>query len=516
MFKKSLSLFLCLLMILTMALSFSGCAKSDENYPVTAGQTIFKEKPEKIAVMSDNLADIIYYMGYSTQICAISDSCTQEILTKYIDSVGDEVNPDADAIIASGAQAVLTDTPLSSVVKDRLSDEGIEVINFMVPSNDAQLATLYTALGKIFGGKTDGAQTGKDSHARLTETLTQAEKEVEGSTVVKLVCYLYLDENNSLCSYSSSTCEGMVLDYLSATNVASNFPDEQVDESILRLSNPDYIFYDNEKVLEYLNSRPNLSGMAALTQGHTYVLPKEVLQRLGSSLVDTQSFMLSKMFPNSVSETTKGESLAEKYGIAITQDSHYELGADHKDVKAVQQRLMDLGYLVIEDNTPTTYFGSKTEEAVIAFQTANGLEVTGIANYKTLEVLFLSTTLSTSGTAVVPSVSFTEEPTTAPEESQPQTDAPQNNVDTNGYSIDLSISKSYQKGDEHEDIKAIQQRLEELLYISFGEGDSYTSYYGEGTENAISLFQESNGLSVTGVADYETLKVLFSDSAKQP
>ncbi len=518
MFKKSLSLFLCLIMALTIALSFSGCSQSDGNYPVTAGHTTFKEKPEKVAVLSDNLADIIYYMGYSTQICAISDACTQEELTKYIDSVGDEVTPDPDAIINSGAEYVLTDTPLSSVVADKLKDKGIEVINFMLPANDTQLLSVYTTLGKIFGGNTDGAKAGTDAHTRLTETLAQAEKEVEGSTIVKLVCYLYLDENNALCSFNSTTCEGMVLDYVSATNVASNFPEEKVDESILRLSNPDYIFYDSEEVIQYINNKPELSGMTALTQGNTYVLPKSALQRLGSSLINTQSFMLSKMFPGTVSETTKGESLSDIYGISITDSVSYELGADHEDIKAVQQRLLDLGYLVLEDNTPTTYFGAKTEEAVKAFQTANGLEATGVCDKETLDVLFLSTTLSTSGTAVVPS-SRPSQDATAPTEPEAQAttpETPDTQVNTNGYNIDLSSSKTYQKGDEHEDIKAIQQRLEELLYLSFGDGDSYTSYYGDGTENAISLFQQSNGLSATGVADYNTLKVLFSDEAKQP
>lgn len=515
MFKKTLALLLCLLMALTIAVSFSGCSSSDGNYPVTVGQTTLKEKPDKVAVMSDNLADIIYYMGYSTQICAISDACTQEELTKYIDSVGDETSPNTDAIIRSGAQLVLTDTPLSTVAKKTLEESGVEVINLMLPTTDEQLRTVYTTLGKIFGGNTDGNETGKNSHARLTETLALAEKEAEGSTIVKLVCYLYLDENNALCSFNSSTCEGMVLDYVSATNVASNFTEEKVDESILRLSNPDYIFYDNENVLEYLNNKPTLSDMSALSNNNTYLLPKTALQRLGSSLITTQSFMLSKMFPNSVSETTKGESLASAYGITVTESSSYELGADHQDVRAIQQRLLDLGYLVLDDNTPTTYFGAKTQEAVKSFQTASGLAVTGIADKETLDVLFLSSTLSTQGAAVVPS-SRSEPDTTAPAETEPATQAQSTQTNTNGYNIDLSVSKSYQKGDEHEDIKAIQQRLEELLYLSFSEGDSYTTYYGSGTENAISLFQKSNGLTVTGIADYNTLLVLFSDEAKQP
>ena len=517
MFKKSLAIILCIIMTLALSLSLTGCSEQDANYPVTVGQTLIKEKPKKVCVLSDNLADIIYYMGYSTQICALSDACTQEELTKYISSVGDEVIPDTDKIAQSGATLVLTDTPLSPVAKESLDKKGIEVINLMLPTTEAQLTTLYTTLGKIFGGKTDGAETGKNSCARLCETLSQAEKEVQGSTIVKLVCYLYLDENNALCSYNSTTSEGLLLDFVGAANVAANFPEEKVDKSILRLSNPDYIFCDNQKVIDYLNSRNEFATMTALTNNQTYILPRTALQRFGTSMINTQTFMLSKMFPNSVSSATQGESLAPAYGIAINADTQYMAGDDNEDVKAIQQRLIDLGYLVTEDGNPTTYFGSMTEEAVKSFQSSQGLEATGILDKKTLEVLFLSSTLSVTGTPFIPEATLpTQVPATTPTNPAEPTNAPVDGSNTSGYNIDLTSHKSYQHGDEHEDVKAIQQRLEELLYITFDENITYTTYFGDATENAVTLFQESNGLSATGIADYETLKLLFSDNAQQP
>ena len=517
MFKKSLAVFLCLLMTITLAFSLTGCSEQDGNYPVTVGQTTLKEKPQKVCVLSDNLADIIYYMGYSTQICALSDACTQEELTKYISSVGDEVSPSTDKIIDSGAELVLTDTPLSAFAQEALESKDIEIINLMLPTTEAQLTTLYTTLGKIFGGKTDGSDTGKNACARLCDTLSQAEKEVEGSSIVKLVCYLYLNENNVLCSYNSSTSEGLVLDFVGATNVASNFPEDKVDKSILRLSNPDYIFCDNQKVIDYLKNANEFATMTALTNNQTYILPKTALQRLGGSMINTQSFMLSKMFPNSVSSATQGESLASAYGIAINADSSYQAGDDYEDIKVIQQRLIDLGYLALDSSEITTYFGEKTEEAVKAFQSAQGIEPTGIADKKTLDTLFLSSTLSAFGTTVIPNTSNTEQATTAPTNpAEETTNAPNSGADTQGYGIDLSASKSYQHGDEHEDVKLIQKRLEELLYITFDENITYTTYFGDATENAVRLFQESNGLSATGIADYETLKLLFSSNAKQP
>lgn len=517
--KRIIAIILSILTVIAVIFSLGGCSPKNDNYPVTVGQTKITSRPEKVAVLSDNLADIIYYMGYSTQICAISDACTQEVLTKYIESVGSETNPDIDGLVRCGAKYVLTDTPLSETVKEKLKDHDMTVLNFKVPTTAEQLKTLYNSIGTIFGGKPDGQASAEDTYNRLISTIEQAEKEVESSSVVKLVCYLYLDEYNNLCSYNSTTCEGMIMDYVGATNVATNFIEEKVDENILRLSNPDYVFYDSEEVLNYLKASTTLSSMNAIKNNQTYIMPRHALQRLGGSLIETQGFMLSKLFPESISTNTTGESYADKYGITITDTSAYKAGDEHADIKVIQQRLIDLGYLVLDNGDgATTYFGGKTEAAVMSFQTANGFAPTGIADKPTLDALFLSTTLSVNGQTFNPETS-SEEPTTGTSETQPIIEEPETSPSvetTNGYNISLNSSKSYKVGDEHADIAVIQERLEELLYISFGEGDTYTTYFGSGTERAITNFQESNGLSATGIADYETLKLLFSSDAKQP
>ena len=38
--------------------------------------------------------------------------------------------------------------------------------------------------------------------------------------------------------------------------------------------------------------------------------------------------------------------------------------------------------------------------------------------------------------------------------------------------------------------------------------------YGEGTEQSVKDFQLLNGLEVTGIADEQTLELLYSDAAK--
>ena len=224
------------------------------------------------------------------------------------------------------------------------------------------------------------------------------------------------------------------------------------------------------------------------------------------------------MFPNFVdAPKVEADDLSSAYGITLTEDMSIKNGDDNENVIAVQQRLVDLGFLDLEGDEPTTYFGSMSEEALMSFQTANSLEPSGIASYETLKKLFSSDALGASGETYVPETTApqAEDDTTATEPETDETTAPSENSYTDAPFV-ITDSTLYQSGDEHEDIKAIQDRLVELLYLSFDEGDSSTTYYGAGTETAISNFQESNGLSATGIADAETLRVLFSEDAKIP
>ena len=518
--KNSRGLCAVLAVLICLCFMLAGCKGTDGNYPVTVGHSEFKESPVKVVALSDNIADIICYMGYSTKLSGVSDSCTQAEIKEYITSVGSEESPNTELIISSGATVVFTDSTLDEAVKDNLQQKGIEVIKMLYPKNDDQLKTLYENIGAVLGGNNDGRQKGTDAYERLMSILDSATDEVKSVASSKTVCYLYL-ENGKLCSFTGKYNDGMVLSYVGATNIAANFSSKYADESILKLSNPDYIFFDGAEVMDALMSNEELKNLNAISKGNIFELKKEEMNRQGETLVKVQNFMLSSMFPNFVdAPKVEADDLSSAYGITLTEDMNFKAGDDNENITAIQQRLVDLGFLDLEGDDPTTYFGSMSEEALKAFQSANSLEPSGIAGYETLKKLFSSDALGATGEPFIPETSAPEiQPTTSPEgETQPETEATNahsGNTDVNAP-ITITDSTVYQSGDEHDDIKAIQDRLVELLYLSFDEGDSSTTYYGAGTETAITNFQESNGLTVTGVADAETLRVLFSEDAKIP
>lgn len=134
-----------------------------------------------------------------------------------------------------------------------------------------------------------------------------------------------------------------------------------------------------------------------------------------------------------------------------------------EEVNDLQYRLMDLGYLDIDE--PTNYFGSSTETAVILFQRQHGLQQDGVAGNETQTILF----------------------------------------------SDEAEHYCLKEGADGADVKALQEQLVELGYMSEKEVDRV---YGPVTIAAVEAFQKRNNLHVDGLAGEKTLELLYSDNAK--
>ncbi len=138
------------------------------------------------------------------------------------------------------------------------------------------------------------------------------------------------------------------------------------------------------------------------------------------------------------------------------------LGVSGTDIKEMQSRLIDLGYL--EEGNVTGYFGDVTETAVKAFQARNNLGVDGMVGESTYEMLY-------SEDAVAQAISY---------------------------------------GEKSDIVKKLQQRLFKLGYLTTEPDGNF----GRDTVAAVKLFQSKNGLIADGYVGPTTKAELFSDNAQ--
>lgn len=143
--------------------------------------------------------------------------------------------------------------------------------------------------------------------------------------------------------------------------------------------------------------------------------------------------------------------------------AYLQVGDVSPVVTRIQERLMYFGYM--DNDEPTTYYGSATAEAVKKFQRQKKLPEDGIMGTQTWDALF--------------------------------------SPDTPYYQV--------KNGDDGDDISQIQLRLYQLGYLT---ENALTGYFGDTTEAAVKKMQERNGISIDGTVGKESINLLYSDEIK--
>ena len=152
-------------------------------------------------------------------------------------------------------------------------------------------------------------------------------------------------------------------------------------------------------------------------------------------------------------------------------------GDSGENVYVLQARLFELGYYT---GRIDGRYGSETTDAVRAFQRANGLAADGIAGKGTQSQMNSSRAIPAGSPAA---------------------------VETEELPAAESLS-TMRKGDKGAGVTVLQERLMQLGYLSASDGQ-----FGSGTDRAVKLFQEANGLTADGIAGPGTLAILFGNDA---
>lgn len=167
----------------------------------------------------------------------------------------------------------------------------------------------------------------------------------------------------------------------------------------------------------------------------------------------------------------------------------WQLGDSGSQVTKIQKRLKELGFY---NGDITGYFGSDTQKAYKAFQTAAGVVVDGICGKTDRDILYSNN----APVYVAPTTEAKKKTTKKKKSTKKTTKKKQETV--------ISV------GDYSDDVTAIQKQLIKLNYLEKGNA---TGYFGEDTEQAIKDFQDYNEITVTGSVDNATKEALFSKKA---
>lgn len=223
----------------------------------------------------------------------------------------------------------------------------------------------------------------------------------------------------------------------------------------------------------------------------------------------------------------------------MTPDAKYYAvakGVSGEDIKRIQNRLYELGYLATADLV-TGNFGDTTEAAVIKLQEVNGITMDGKVGRQTTNLLYSDeikpnmlaygdkseVVLASQQRLKVlgylttdPDGSYGLDTSAAVKQFQSR-----NDLIVDGYlgpSTRIALNSSsatpngMSLGEQGDSVQRVQQLLNKYGYLSSA---NITGYYGEVTESAVKKFQSTNGLSNDGSVGMLTMAKLTSTDAKK-
>lgn len=327
--------------------------------------------------------------------------------------------------------------------------------------------------------------------------------------------------------------------------LSGNEPVTSPDETVMALT-PDGPLLPSVEGLEAEYTEPIPDYLRVGMQHPVVALLQERLMDLGFMDYDEPTEYYGEVTQHAVKVYQRQNQLVQD-GIVGPDTLEAILSADAKyyaaqngdvgdDISRIQNRLYEMGYLAAA-NLVTGTFGDSTQEAVLRMQSMNNLDQDGKVGRKTMNLLYsdeVKPNMLSYGEksdlvlaaqerlkllgymTSEPDGAYGNDTIIAVKQFQSRNDqvvdgylGPSTRVVLNS---DSAVPNGLSLGDSGDTVEKVQDMLSKLGYL---KAANTTGYYGEVTENAVKLFQSTNGLSADGSVGALTMAKLTSNDARK-
>ena len=417
-----------------------------------------------------------------------------------------------------------SDADIKSSVRDGIPEDGIGFVSadsasktVLASDSAPDTAAAEPPEQQVSADEAGGAAC-ENPDAAFTVANALLSSDYETDLETQLVNFYFSEHYETVSAYAAANPELFADDGID--------PDtDTFDLSMIDLSTIEFLklYYNGV-------SDPTVAYIQQLLMDLGFMESAEPTQYYGS--ITTQAVKLFQRQNDLKEDGVLGE---ESLGILLSGEAkHYtaKLGMEGSDIKRIQQRLYELGYLDSKKSI-NGRFDESTDKAVKALQSANGLASDGKVGEMTIELMY-------SDEVVANLLSFGDKSdvvlecqkrlkelgylTTAPDGNYGSDTLAavklfqsRNNLVVDGYlgpttrevlDSGSAVANGLLIGDEGDTVKRVQQLLIKYGYMSAG---SDTGYFGEVTDKAVRSFQKKNGLSADGNVGAKTMAKLTGD-----
>lgn len=304
--------FLPLLVAFSLVFALAGCGgkspadssmaqdeTTDPGYPVSIGEETIRQKPEKVVSLSPALTELCFDLGFSDQLCAVSDFCDYPTAVQSMKKAGTAQMPDLETIVSLKPDVVITHTQLSETDLIALQQADISVVVFSRARHGEDLKDLYVDLSKLFSGETTGTETGKgfynEQMGRIESVKSAVDTYVRGGAKSLSAVYLRMLD---FTVATGDTFEGEMLEQIGFENEAGTYGNWEYPADYLKDYAPDVIFCDETITIPMLEKNASYKGLQATIHDLVYSYDFTAFERQGTRMFDILEDMAKKGYPS--------------------------------------------------------------------------------------------------------------------------------------------------------------------------------------------------------------------------
>lgn len=298
----------------------------DPDFPATVAGVEIQSKPEKIAALNPSIVEILYDMGLGDALCGVGEACgqAQDMPNMGMPMLGSEIAPDITAILDSGAQLVLTASPIPQAAVQALSKAGIPLIRFEKPREVPLLPGYYEDIARAVLGEQAGRQRAQEFSQPLMEQYGRIRALSDAAQEKPLGAFAAF---LPLTLATGDSMQGSLLEVCGIENAAADYTGWQYPQELLLPFNPQILVVDSRTVkADEVRAHPNYKTTPCVAQGKILEIDGSALENCGARLFESMARMA--LFAHS------GWPLGQDAADAGAPDADTSGGEDAKDESA--------------------------------------------------------------------------------------------------------------------------------------------------------------------------------------
>ncbi|MBP5491267.1 MAG: ABC transporter substrate-binding protein [Clostridiales bacterium] len=276
-------------------------SSQDENgtqYPVEltdiyGNKAVIEADPQRVVSCSPACTELVFSLGQEDTLVGRTDYCNYPAAAEKIESVGEIMTPNVEAIVALEPDLIIADSIFSQESYEQLTELGYTVVILNEETTVDGVYKKITDLGEILDANDEAAELIADMKARIGDVQAQlADSDEEAPTVYYVV---------SFGEYGDYTCGGDtfindIIKSAGGVNIAEDVQGWNYDVEELVKKDPDIILVPLWAYDSFIATAP-YSDLSAVKNNKVFAIDTDMLDRQCARNADAVEELAKLFYP---------------------------------------------------------------------------------------------------------------------------------------------------------------------------------------------------------------------------